>query len=130
MPDPLREEFRSPNVHGHWKVVAQSISEDGKRWVRGWTFTLYDGSDKEVDHRFLDHSEMKAIQKLLKTWSDESVKIAYEYRSIEGIVFKKFEGNQRVGILTPGYGQRIGIDGQIVDGVFKFLKSSSELWEK
>jgi hypothetical protein len=131
IPNSPQRKFHSPGMNGHLHVLSLSFTEeeDGA-WVRGWQFTMLDGEGTQVDSRYMDQTEIQQLALLLKKWSDESVSLGFEYRSIEGVVFKKFERNQRVTMSSPGGGQITGLQGEhLVEQVFEFMQSSSKLWE-
>ena len=51
---------------------------------------MYNSEGDMVVYNYLDRVELAHLEKLLKKWSDETISIGFEYRSIEGIIFKKF----------------------------------------
>jgi hypothetical protein len=129
MPNPPQEKFTGVGQKGHLGVTALSFLDENT-WIRGWRFGLFDGGGQLVEERFLDQSEATEIRRLLSKWSDESVSLAYQYQSKEGITFRKFSSNQRVSIRSPGLPERNGIEApQMVENVFAFMESAAKVWE-
>jgi hypothetical protein len=131
IPSPPNKKFHSPPLLGHLEITAMSISDDeGDDWVRGWRFSLADSNARVSESRYLDRGELDQIKNLMQKWSDQSVKLAFEFRSLDGIVFKKFQNNQRVTFLAEGRGQANGLEGpRLIGEVVEFLEDTAKMWE-
>src|SRR5262245_38378586 len=88
LPNPPEKDFRERGAKGFLQVQAISIAELDDEPVRGWAFSIFNGDDELIELRYLDREEISQLEKLLTLWGDDDIESAFEFRSIEGVVFK------------------------------------------
>lgn len=128
--DPERKVFAAPGTAGHLEVAAVScfVEADGQ-WVRGWDFSFRNKDNDLFDSRCLDADELEQIRLLMTKGSDDTVRIGFRYRSVEGVIFDKFSGGQRIA-FSSARGSLARLESiSVIDEVLTFLDDTSRLWE-